>query len=78
MDLVFFVGCKEGGVECVMNLPCFGEAELVCNRGENFDDRERSFTFGGELGVCNGSFEVSGFESDFVAFGEGGESSVVA
>ena len=60
-----------------MDLPRFGEAELVCDGREDFDNREGSFTFGGELGVCDGSFEVSGLEPDFIAFGEGSESSVV-
>ena len=77
MDLIFLVGSKKGGMEHVMNLPCFGEAELVRDRREDFDDCEGSFTFGGELWICNGAFEVSGFEPDFVAFGEGSKSSVV-
>ena len=61
-----------------MDFPHFGESELVCDGGEDFDNREGSFTFGGELGVCNGAFEVSGFQPDFVTFGERGESSVVS
>ena len=61
-----------------MDFPRFGEAELIRDGREDFDDREGSFTFGGELGVCDGSFEISGFKPDFVSFGKGGESSVVA
>ena len=44
-----------------MDLPCFREAELTRDWGEDFDDCERSFTFGGELGVCDGTLEISGF-----------------
>ena len=47
-------------MEHVMDLPHFGEAELVCNGGENFDNHEGSFIFGGELWIGNGTFEVSG------------------
>ena len=61
MDLVFFVRRKKGGVERVMDFPHFGESELVCDGGEDFDDREESFTFGGEFWVCDGSLEISGF-----------------
>ena len=62
----------------VMDLPRFGESELVCDGREDFDDREGSFTFGGEFRVGDGAFEVPGFKPDFVSFDEGGESSVVA
>ena len=48
-------------MECVMNFPSFGEAELVGDQGENFDSCEGSFMFRGELGVGDGAFEVSGF-----------------
>ena len=48
-------------MERVVDLPRFGESELVCDGGEDFDDREGSFTFRGELWVGNGVFEVSGF-----------------
>ena len=78
MDLVFSVRRKKGGVERVVNLPRFWEAELICDRREDFDDCEGSFTFGGELGVGDGAFEVSGFKPDFVSFGKGGKSLVVA
>ena len=62
----------------MMDLPRFGEAKLVCDRGQDFNDCEGSFTFRGELWVGDGVFEVSGFQPDFIAFGERGESSVVA
>ena len=78
MDLIFSVGYKKGSVERVMDLPHFGEAELICDRGEDFDDREGSFTFWGELWVGDRSFEVPGLQPDLVSFGEGSESSVVA
>ena len=29
MDLVFLIGCEKGSVERVMDLPCFGEVELI-------------------------------------------------
>ena len=60
-----------------MDLPRLGELELVSDGGEDFDDREGSFTFRGELGVCDGSLEISDFQPDLVTFGEGGESSIV-
>ena len=61
MDLVFFVRHKKGSVERVVDFPRFGEAELVRDRGQDFDYREGSFTFGGEFGVSDGAFEISGF-----------------
>ena len=61
----------------MMNLPRFGESELVRDGGEYFDDREGSFTFRGEFRVCDGAFEIPGFKPDFVSFGERGESLVV-
>ena len=64
-------------MECVMDLPCFGEAELICDGGEDFDDCEESFTFWCEFGVRNRSLQVSGFEPDFVSFGERSETSVI-
>ena len=45
----------------VMDLPCFGELQLICDGGEDFDNCEGSFTFWGKLEVGNGAFEVSGF-----------------
>ena len=45
MDLIFSVKCKKESMECVMNLPHFGEMELICDRREDFDDREESFLF---------------------------------
>ena len=78
MDLVFLVRRKKGGVERVMDFPRFGETELISDGREDFDEREGSFTFGGELGVCDRAFKISGFEPDSVSFSERGESSVVA
>ena len=60
-----------------MDLPCLGESELVSDGREDFDNREGSFMFRGELGVCDRSLEISGFQPDLVAFGEGGESLIV-
>ena len=60
-----------------MDFPHFGETELVSDRGEDFDYREGSFTFGSEFWIGDGTFKISGFQSDFVTFGKGGESSVV-
>ena len=62
----------------MMNFPCFGETELVHDRGEDLDDCEGSFTFRGEFWIGDGAFKVSGFKPDFVSLGERGESSVVA
>ena len=78
MDLIFSVRRKKGSMERVVDFPCFRESELVGDGGEDFDNREGSFTFWGELWVGDGSFEISGFKPDFVSFGEGSESSVVA
>ena len=64
-------------MECVMDLPHFRETELICDQGEDFDYCEGSFLFWGKFGVGGGSFEVSGFQPDFVALGKWGESSVV-
>ena len=77
MDLIFSVGREKGSVERVVDFPRFGEAELVSNGGEDFDDCEGSFMFWGELWVCNRTLEISGFQPDLVSFGKGGESSVV-
>ena len=60
-----------------MDFPRFGEAELICDGGEDFDDCEGSFSFGGELGVGDGPFKISGLQPDLVSFGERGESSIV-
>ena len=43
-----------------MDFPHFGEAELVCNWRQDFDDGEGSFLFQGELWVGNRSFEIPG------------------
>ena len=61
MDFVFFVQHKKGSMECVMDLPCLGEVELIHDGQEDFDYREGSFTFWGKFGVGDGAFEVSGF-----------------
>ena len=44
-----------------MDLPRFGEAELVGDGGKDLDDGEGSFSFGGKFWVSDGTFEVSGF-----------------
>ena len=64
-------------MECVTDLPCFGEVELIHDGGQDFDDCEESLAFGGEFRVGDGMFQVPGFQPDLVAFGEGGESLVV-
>ena len=61
MDLVFSVRRKKGSMERVMDLPRFGEAELIGDGGEGLDNCEGSFSFQGELQVCDGSLEISGF-----------------
>ena len=64
-------------MECVMDLSHFGEVQLIGDWEKNFDNCEGSFTLWGEFGVGDGAFKVSGFQPDFVTFGEGGEASVV-
>ena len=61
MDRVLLIGCKKGSVECVVDLPCVGEVELVCDRRKDFDDSKGFFILGGEFWVGNGAFKVSGF-----------------
>ena len=61
MDLVFSVRCKKGSMECVVNLPRFGEVELIYDGREDLDDCEGSFSFGGKLWVGDRVFEISGF-----------------
>ena len=61
MDFVFFVQCEKGSVKHVMNFPHFEKAELICDRREDCDDSEESFSFWSELWVGDGAFEVSGF-----------------
>ena len=53
MDLVFSVRHKKGSMDRVVNFPRLGESELICDEGEDFDDREGSFTFRGEFWVCD-------------------------
>ena len=45
MDRVLIVGYKERSIEHEMDLPHFGEVELICNRGEDFDNSKGSFLF---------------------------------
>ena len=61
MDLIFSVRCQKGGVERVIDLPHFGEVELVCDQRLNFDNCEGSFMFQGKFGVCDRLLEISGF-----------------
>ena len=77
MDLVFFIQCKKRSMERVMDFPRFGEAELIGDEGEDFDDCKRSFTFGGKFWVGDGAFQVPGLQPNLVAFGKWSESSVV-
>ena len=77
MDLILLVGCEKRSIERVMDFPHFREVELICDRREDLDDCEGSFSFGGKLWVGDGSFEISGLKPDFVSFGKGGESLVV-
>ena len=55
------VGCEKGDMESGVDFPHFGEAELVCDWRQDFDDCERFLSFWCELWVCDRSFEVSGF-----------------
>ena len=56
MDLIFSVRNKKRSMEHVMDLPCFEEAELICDQREDLDNHEGSFMFWGEFGVGDGSF----------------------
>ena len=58
-------------MERVVDFPCFRESELVGDGGEDFDNCEGSFTFGGKLWVCDGAFEVSGFQPDLSPLAKG-------
>ena len=62
----------------VVDTPCFGESELINDGGKDFGDGEGAFAFWGEFRVGNQSFQVSGFEPDFVSFVKGGEVSMGA
>ena len=66
MDFIFSVRRKKGSMECVMDLPCFGEAELVYDRGEDFDYCEGSLMFWSKFGAGDRVFKVSDFQPDFV------------
>ena len=61
MDVIFFIRGEKRSVEHVMDLPHFGEAELIHDWREDFDDSEESFLFESKLWICDRSFEVSGF-----------------
>ena len=56
-----------------VDLPRFWQVELVDNWGKDFCDSKGSFLFRGEFQVDHRSFEVSGFEPDFVSKFEWGE-----
>ena len=45
----------------VMDLPCFGKVELVCDWRQDFDDCEGSFMFWSEFQVGDGVFQVPDF-----------------
>ena len=77
MDFIFFVRSEKRSMEHVVNLPCFGETQLVGDQGQDLDNCEGSFIFWGEFWVSNGAFEVSGFQPDFVSFGKRSESLIV-
>ena len=53
MDLIFLVRHKKRSMECVVDFPCFGEAELICDGEEDLDDHEGSFMFQDKFGVGN-------------------------
>ena len=44
----------------MVDFPCFGEAQLIGDGGEDLDNCKRSFTFRGELWVCDRMLEISG------------------
>ena len=56
-----------------VDLPCFRSVELINDWGYDFCNGEGSFSFGDELWVDYGVFEVSGFKPDFVSKFEWGE-----
>ena len=72
------IGCQKESMECVVDLPCFEEAELVVDQGQDLDNYEGSFSLGHKLQIGDQAFQVSGFYLDFITFGEEGESLVVA
>ena len=61
MDLIFLVRHKERSMEHVIDLPCFGEAELIHDWREDFNYHEGPFTFWGELRVNNEASKISDF-----------------
>ena len=56
MDVVLLVGGEKRSVECVMDLLNFGEAELICDRKEDFNDHKGFFLFEGKFEIGNGAF----------------------
>jgi len=62
----------------VVDMPRFGELELVDDGGEDFGDGEGTFTFWGEFWVSDRAFQIPGFEPDLVSFAKGGEASTGA
>ena len=61
MDFIFLVGCKKGSMKHVIDLPCFQEAQLIGDGGQDLNNSEGSILFRGEFWVGDGVFEVSGF-----------------
>ena len=61
MDVIVFVQGEKGSVEYRVDLPRFGERETVVEGTKDFGDRERSFSFGGELLAFISEFQVFRF-----------------
>jgi len=59
----------------VVDTPSLWESELVDDGGEDFCDGEGAFMFWGKFRISDGSFEISGFQPDFVSFAQGGKAS---
>ena len=49
MGGVLTIRGEKGGMECVVDFPCFWKAEFIGDWRENFDNCERSFLFWCEL-----------------------------
>ena len=56
MDLIILVRHKKRNMECVMDLSCLGEAELICDQRKDLDNHEGSFMFWSKFQVGDGSF----------------------
>ena len=56
MDLIFFVWCEKESMEHVMDLPCFGEVELVHYQRQDLDDYEGLFMLRSKFRVCDRPF----------------------